>query len=105
DLSGNGLADLLRIRNGEICYWPNLGYGRFGAKVTMGNAPLFDDVEHFNPRNVLLVDVDGSGTADIIYLHRYGPRVYFNQAGNRWSSPRVITSFPSTDDQAHVSAV
>ncbi len=22
-------------RNGELCYGPNLGYGRFGAKVTM----------------------------------------------------------------------
>ena len=35
DLSGDGLTDLVRIRNGEVCYWPNLGYGRFGAKVTM----------------------------------------------------------------------
>ena len=37
---GDGLTDLVRIRNGEVCYWPNLGYGRFGAKVTMDNAPL-----------------------------------------------------------------
>jgi FG-GAP-like repeat len=39
DMSGDGLTDLVRIRNGEVCYWPNLGYGRFGAKVTMDNAP------------------------------------------------------------------
>jgi hypothetical protein len=26
---------LLSIRNGEICCWPNLGYGLFGAKLTM----------------------------------------------------------------------
>jgi hypothetical protein len=42
DLSGDGLTDLARIRNGEVCYWPNLGYGRFGAKVTMDHAPHFD---------------------------------------------------------------
>ncbi len=42
DFSGDGLTDLVRIRNGEVCYWPNLGYGRFGAKVTMDNAPWFD---------------------------------------------------------------
>src|SRR6185369_1915775 len=42
DMSGDGLSDLVRIRNGEICYWPSLGYGRFGAKVTMDNAPRFD---------------------------------------------------------------
>lgn len=39
DLSDDGLTDLMRICNGEICYWPNLGYCRFGAKVTMDNAP------------------------------------------------------------------
>ena len=41
-MSGDGLTDLVRIRNGEVCYWPNLGYGRFGAKVTMDRSPRFD---------------------------------------------------------------
>ena len=35
DLSGDGLTDLVRSRNGQVCYWPNLGYGHFGTKVTM----------------------------------------------------------------------
>jgi len=39
DMTGDGLSDILRIRNGEICYWPNRGYGRFDAKVAMDNAP------------------------------------------------------------------
>jgi hypothetical protein len=26
DMSGDGLADIVRIRNGEICYWPNRGH-------------------------------------------------------------------------------
>ena len=43
DMSGDGLTDLARVRNGEVCYWPNLGYGRFGPKVVMDNAPLFDN--------------------------------------------------------------
>jgi hypothetical protein len=42
DVSGDGLTDLVRIRNGDVCYWPNLGYGKFGAKVSMDNAPLFE---------------------------------------------------------------
>ena len=50
DMSGDGLTDLVRIRNGEVCYWPNLGYGRFGAKVTMDNAPWFDDSGSVRPR-------------------------------------------------------
>jgi len=40
DMSGDGLSDILRIRNGEVCYWPNRGYGRFGAKVTVDHSPL-----------------------------------------------------------------
>ena len=47
DMSGDGLTDLVRIRNGEVCYWPNLGYGRFGAKVTMDDAPWFDAPDQF----------------------------------------------------------
>jgi len=34
DMTGDGLHDLVRVRNGEICYWLNIGFGRFGAKVT-----------------------------------------------------------------------
>ena len=40
DMNGDGLADIVRIRNGEICYWPNMGYGKFGAKVNMDFAPV-----------------------------------------------------------------
>src|SRR6266571_1494987 len=54
DLSGDGLTDLVRIRNGEVCYWPNLGYGHFGAKVTMDNAPWFDVPDLFNQQRIRL---------------------------------------------------
>jgi len=39
DLSGDGLMDLVRIRNGAVCHWPNLGHGRFGTKLTMDDSP------------------------------------------------------------------
>ena len=57
---GDGLTDLVRIRNGEVCYWPNLGYGRFGAKVTMDNAPWFDHPDQFDQQRIRLADIDGS---------------------------------------------
>jgi RHS repeat-associated protein len=98
DLSGDGLTDLVRIRNGEVCYWPNLGYGRFGAKITMDNAPRFDTTDQFDQKRIRLADIDGSGTADIIYLHRDGVRLYFNQSGNSWSQPSVLRVFPRVDD-------
>lgn len=98
DLSGDGLTDIVRIRNGEVCYWPNLGYGRFGAKVTMDNAPRFDHTDQFDHKRIRLADIDGSGTTDIIYLQRDGVRLYFNQCGNAWSQPQVLKVFPRVDD-------
>lgn len=98
DLSGDGLTDLVRIRNGEVCYWPNLGYGRFGDKVTMDYAPRFDNPDQFDHARIRLADIDGSGTTDIIYLHRDGVRLYFNQSGNSWSEPQRLNIFPRVDD-------
>jgi RHS repeat-associated protein len=105
DFSGDGLTDLVRIRNGEVCYWPNLGYGRFGARVTMDDCPWFDEPDQFDRRRILLADIDGSGATDIIYLHRGGVRLYFNQSGNRWSKPQILRVFPNTDQLTSVFAV
>ncbi len=98
DMSGDGLTDLVRIRNGEVCYWPNLGYGRFGAKVSMDHAPYFDQPDQFEPKRLRLADIDGSGTTDLIYLHRDGVRLYFNQSGNSWGQAQVLSIFPKIDD-------
>nr|MBA2714523.1 VCBS repeat-containing protein [Rubrobacteraceae bacterium] len=103
DLSGDGLTDLVRIRKGEVCYWPNLGYGRFGAKVTMDNAPHFDHPDQFDHERIRLADIDGTGTTDILYLHRDGVRLYFNQSGNSWSAPQPLRVFPHVDDVSAIS--
>ena len=105
DMSGDGLTDIVRIRNGEICYWPNLGYGRFGAKVTMDHAPHFDAIDQFDQRNIRLADIDGSGTADILYLHKAGVQVCFNQSGNSWSATTPIQPFPALDRTSGVQVV
>ena len=102
DMCGDGLTDLVRVRNSEVCYWPNLGYGRFGPKVTMDNAPRFDTPDQFNRERIRLADIDGSGTNDIIYLGRDGVRLYFNQSGNRWSEPRRLSQFPRLDNLSSV---
>ena len=84
-MCGDGLTDLVRIRNGEVCYWPNIGYGRFGAKVSLDNSPHFDTRDLYDPRRIRLADIDGSGPVDLIYLGRDGARLYFNRSGNSLS--------------------
>jgi RHS repeat-associated protein len=102
DMSGDGLADLVRIRNGEVCYWPNLGYGRFGAKVTMDRSPWFAAPERFDHHRLRLTDVDGSGTTDVIYVGADRVSVYVNQAGNGFTAARTLSSVPRFDDATSV---
>jgi RHS repeat-associated protein len=105
DMSGDGLVDIARVRNGEVCYWPNLGYGRFGRKITLDGSPQFDAADQFDPGRLRFADLDGSGTSDILYLCRDGVAVYLNQSGNSLSGRRVIRSLPMLDKQTNVSVV
>lgn len=105
DMSGDGLVDIVRVRNGEVCYWPNLGYGLFGRKITLENSPWFDRASDFDPRRVRFGDADGSGTSDIFYLGKDGVRVYLNQAGNALSDPVTIDTLPTADNLSGTSVV
>ena len=97
DMSGDGLTDLVRIRAGEVCYWPNLGYGRFGAKVTMDGVLRLDRQEGFDARRVRLADIDGSGASDLIYFASGEVHLYFSQSGNSFAQRRVLDRFPLVD--------
>ncbi|GGO53673.1 SpvB/TcaC N-terminal domain-containing protein [Streptomyces lasiicapitis] len=94
DMSGDGLVDLVRIRNGQVAYWPSLGHGRFGARIILRNSPWFDTTEAFDQRRIRLADIDGSNATDIIYLGRDGVRLYVNESGNRLTDPLRLRGFP-----------
>jgi insecticidal toxin complex protein TccC len=79
DVFGSGQQHLVRIRDGIIECWPNVGYGRFGRRVLLGNAPALNG---FAPGRLLFSDVDGSGTADLLVIEPGHVRVYMNQSGN-----------------------
>jgi RHS repeat-associated protein len=105
DISGDSLTDLVRIRSGEICYWPNLGYGHFGPKVTMDNAPRFEPAGAFDGRRIHLADIDGSGTVDIIYFASDAIHLYFNQSGNSWCDKYALNNFPSVESLSSATAI
>ncbi|WP_152546748.1 SpvB/TcaC N-terminal domain-containing protein [Amycolatopsis orientalis] len=97
DMTGDGMQDIVLLRNGNIAYWPNLGYGRWGAKVTMRGAPRLPD--GFDPLRVLLGDVDGDGAADLVYVDRERVLLWGNQSGNAWTeAPVTIAGTPSVTD-------
>ena len=97
DLSGDGLTDIARVRDGDVCYWPNLGYGRFGSRVSMDAPPSFESPGLFDATRVRLADIDGSGTTDIIYFGTDGVHAVFNESGNGWTADRKLDLVPQAD--------
>ena len=105
DMSGDGLSDIVRIKNAEVSYWPNLGYGRFGAKVTMDASPHFDFPDLFDQKRLHFADIDGSGSSDIIYFGPDVVKLWFNQAGNSWSEAQQLRHFPQTSNLADINII
>jgi RHS repeat-associated protein len=93
DMFGDGGSHLVRIRDGSVECWPNLGYGYFGARVAMDCAPHF--AEELDRSRLFLADIDGSGTADLIYVEPDRILVYFNQSGNSFSREPLIVPMPA----------
>lgn len=101
DMSGDGLNDIVLIHSGRVDYWPNLGYGHFGKRITMGAAPKFDYA--FDPSRLFLVDLDGTGCADLVYVELDRVSFLFNQSGNNWSEEHTIIGTPYTTNIGGIS--
>ncbi len=102
DMTGDGLLDIVRVENDTVCYWPNLGFGDFGRKITMTGAPHFDHPDQFDTRWLRVVDVDGTGPSDLVYFDGDGARVWFNEAGNGFSDPQVLSQVPPAHHAAQI---
>jgi len=92
DMSGDGLSDIVLVHNGRIDYWPSLGYGQFGKRITMENAPHLE--VDFDPKRLFLADLNGTGCADLVYVDFDRVHFWFNQSGNSWSNTQTIHGTP-----------
>src|SRR5215472_13937808 len=107
NITGDGLQDIILIQSGRVEYWPYRGYGRWGRRVTMRNSPRFEDAVFFpgigfDPRRLLIGDVDGDGVADLVYVSSGHVTVWINKHGNAWSDPVVIRGTPPVVDATAV---
>jgi hypothetical protein len=71
----------------------------------MDQSPWFEAPELFDSRRARLADIDGSGTADIIYFASGGVHLYFNQSGNAWGERRILGVFPRLESVSSATAL
>lgn len=102
DMTGDGLADIVRIDARGVRYWPNLGHGRFAAARILQGTPVVPRSEDFDPTRLRLVDIDGTGPSDIIYLAETGPLLFRNLSGNSLAPAIRLTGFPPVHGMARV---
>ncbi|WP_156432455.1 SpvB/TcaC N-terminal domain-containing protein, partial [Burkholderia sp. MSMB1498] len=88
DVLGSGQTHLVRIRHDGVMCWPNLGRGRFGRPFLLATLNFARDT--FNPDQIFLADLDGSGATDVIYLERDHLTLYLNQSGNGFAAPVTL---------------
>lgn len=100
DMTGDGLTDIVLVHDGRVDYWPSLGHGRFGRRITMTGTPRIG--HGFDPRRMFLADLDGTGCADLVYVERNDVRFWFNQSGNGWSGEHVIKGTPVVTDATSI---
>ncbi|MGE2817993.1 SpvB/TcaC N-terminal domain-containing protein [Mycobacterium heidelbergense] len=100
DMSGDGLPDLVRVGLAGVNYWPNLGWGRYGARITMTGTLALDRPDHFDGTRIRLADIDASGTADLIYLGDRAITLWRNNSGTSWSDPQTVMPLPPVDNLA-----
>ncbi|KAF4443777.1 rhs repeat-associated core domain [Fusarium acutatum] len=105
DMTGDGRPDIVQVSSGNVTYWQNLSHGSFSEPVCMYKAPKLDGDIAISER-IRLVDINGSGTSDLIYMPANGGlHVYLNQAGNGWSDAQILETFPVVNQLSSIATV
>jgi RHS repeat-associated protein len=107
DMNGDGLADIVRIHQGEIFYWPGRGNGFWGTgskddcagggfgsnrHIAMATSPRYSDP---NGSELRLDDVNGDGLDDLVQVRFQDVDVWLNVDGTSWTPRHVINGTPA----------
>lgn len=96
DMCGLGQGQLVHITSNRVVCRPSLGYGRFGTRITLNDAPDFGP--NFDTARLHLTDVDGTGTMDLAYIYPNHVAIFLNQSGNGFSKTPITIPLPQPWD-------
>lgn len=106
DMNGDGILDIVRVRRGDIQYWPGRGNGYFGTGERdrcpggqfepdrykeMTGAPHYSDVQGSTLR---LDDVNGDGLADLVQVRFDAVDIWLNVDGRGWTERFILDGTP-----------
>jgi RHS repeat-associated protein len=92
DLNGDGLVDVAYLRSESLVYWPQVGYGRFGAAVEVSGVPAQPDLAWVEFR-----DLNGDGLADLVRVGVDQVDYWLNQGNGSLGAGQVIADTPFRD--------
>ena len=113
DMNGDGIQDIVRIRKGDIRYWPGRGNGFWGTgkrddcpggtfgsgrHVMMATSPQYSDIQGESLR---LDDVNGDGLSDLVQVRFTDVDVWLNIDGEGWTGRHVISGTPASPSYAN----
>jgi hypothetical protein len=108
DMNGDGLPDLVRMRQGDIHYWPGRGNGVWGtgapgacaaggfgesSYVTMTSSPTYADP---SGAAIRIDDVNGDGLDDLVQVEFDNIQIWLNVDGTGWTKVHLIADAPSS---------
>jgi YD repeat-containing protein len=113
DMNGDGLADIVRVRRGDIRYWPGRGNGFWGTGsrsdcgagtfesesrlIAMDTSPFYTDIQGTTLR---MDDVNGDGLDDLVQVNFDTVSVWLNVDGKSWTKRHIINNTPASPSYA-----
>jgi RHS repeat-associated protein len=111
DMNGDGLPDLVRLRRGDVRYWPGRGDGVWGTGertdctagefrsntyISMGG-PSYSDIQGTSLRTD---DVNGDGLDDLVQVRFDAIDIWLNVDGKAWTEKHTIPGTPASPSYA-----
>jgi RHS repeat-associated protein len=104
DMNGDGLTDIVKVRQGSVLYWPGRGEGAFGVGAADCPAGLAQNrhVQMATPpvevsadlAGVHLADINADGVDDVVQVRYQDVDVWFNRGGAGFSARVRLAGTP-----------
>jgi hypothetical protein len=113
DMNGDGIQDIVRLRRGDVQYWPGRGNGMWGTGrrddcpektfadnryIQMASSPQFSDIQATTLR---IDDVNGDGLDDLVEVRFDAIDIWLNVDGTGWTERHIIRGTPESPSFAN----